>query len=192
MNILELTNEQLNIVQNALDLYSRIGIGQFQIIKEHPTFKNYLEDTFRPQKQLEVGDNTNRGEIIKITKKYIKTKGSWGNGVEIKTWEDISNIKHSIDYSEYRKYLDKIDESLIVPRNLLYKENTHTLNYSWGIYNPNVDKTCRQAFDIIQVIRHEKWKNDPNRSNVTVDSSICFSHRDDNDSSKIKCKLNIE
>lgn len=27
MNILELTDEQLTLVQNALDFYSRIGIG---------------------------------------------------------------------------------------------------------------------------------------------------------------------
>ena len=62
-------------------------------------------------------------------------------------------------------------------------------NGSWGIYHPSVDDSCRQAFDIVQVIRHERWKRNPNRSQATVDSSIHFSHRKDNSSDKIKCQI---
>jgi hypothetical protein len=38
LNTLELTDSQLWLVERALDLYSRIGIGQFDRIKDHPTF----------------------------------------------------------------------------------------------------------------------------------------------------------
>ena len=32
---------------------------------------------------------------------------------------------------------------------------------------------------MIQIIRHEFWKENPNRSNITVDSSTHLSHPDD-------------
>lgn len=39
MNKLILTDEQLEAVQSALNLYMRIGIGQFSVIKDHPTIQ---------------------------------------------------------------------------------------------------------------------------------------------------------
>jgi hypothetical protein len=63
---------------------------------------------------------------------------------------------------------------------------------SWGIYNEDVHDTCRIAFDIIQVIRHERWKRNPERSSATVDSHIHFSHRKDNSSDLIQCELEGE
>ena len=71
---------------------------------------------------------------------------------------------------------------------MLYNDHELGLNGSWGIHHPNVDDSCRLAFDIIQVIRHEFWKRNPNRSNITVDSSIHFTS-DSGDSYKIKCEL---
>jgi len=87
MNILHLTDKQLWLVENALDVYSRIGIGQFNVIKDHPTFEAHLHKEFAlKQGPLEVGDKTVRGEVVEIDKKgkWVKTKGSWGNGEEIK------------------------------------------------------------------------------------------------------------
>ena len=40
------TEEQLRLIQTALDFYSRIGIGQFQEIKDHPTFQKHLYKQF--------------------------------------------------------------------------------------------------------------------------------------------------
>ena len=68
---------------------------------------------------------------------------------------------------------------------MLLQEELHN-NASYGIYNPNVDESCRIAFDIIQVIRHEYWKANPNRSDITVDSSV---HLSTKDSDKVKVKL---
>jgi hypothetical protein len=65
-------------------------------------------------------------------------------------------------------------------------------NGSWGIHHPSVDDSCRMAFDIVQVIRHEKWKNNPDRNTMTVDSHTHFTHRKDNSSNKIRCELNID
>ncbi len=194
MNTLHLTNEQLSIIQQALDFYSRVGIGQFNVIKEHPTFQEHLYKEFAPKKQLEVGDKTQRGEIVEIDKKgkWIKTKGSWGNGEEIKKWTDVQNIKHSTDYSKYHEVRDMVDIELTYPRNRLINDMEMPRHGSWGIHHPSVDDSCRIAFDIIQVIRHERWKLDENRSNITVDSSIHFTHRKDNSSNKIKCDVNVD
>ena len=57
---------------------------------------------------------------------------------------------------------------------------------SYGIYNSKVNESVRVAWDILQVIRHEFWKQNESRSNITVDSSVDLSTKD---SDKIKCKL---
>jgi hypothetical protein len=193
MNTLLLTDEQLTLVQKALDFYSRIGIGQFNVIKDHPTFEEHLYNEFASKEPLKIGDKTQRGQIVEIDKKgkWIKTKGSWGNGEEIKKWTDVKNVKHSTDYSKYHDVREIVDAALIYPRNRLMNEIDFPQNGSWGIHNENVHDTCRMAFDIVQVIRHERWKASPIKSDMTVDSHIHFTHRKDNSSDKIKCNLDV-
>lgn len=185
MATLTVTNEQLRLIQSALDMYSRIGIGQMWVIKEHPTFYNVLRDKLRPKKELEVGDKTERGEIVEITKDSIKTKDTWNTKEEIKEWKDVENVKLSIDYSLLHDIQNKGEKILNQGRNILLQEEIHD-NASYGIYNPNVDNSCRVAFDIIQVIRHEFWKADPNRSSVTVDSSV---HLSTTNTNQLKCQI---
>ena len=43
MATLTVTNEQLRLIQDALDFYSRVGIGQMTAIKDHPTFSKMLK-----------------------------------------------------------------------------------------------------------------------------------------------------
>jgi hypothetical protein len=194
MNVLHLTDEQLSLVQQALDFYSRIGIGQFERIKEHPTFENHLHSEFALKKgPFEVGDKTMRGEIVEVHPKgkWIKTKGSWGNGEEIRKWTDVDKIKYSTDYERYHRVRDSVDSILVQPRNMLINDPNMSRNGSWGIHHPSVDDSCRMAFDIIQVIRHERWKANPDRSEMTVDSHIHFTHRKDNSSNQIHCEINI-
>jgi hypothetical protein len=174
---IELSNDQLHLIQKALDFYSRIGIGQFWVIKEHPTFEEFLRDAFRIKTgPIEVGDKTERGIVVEIgpKRKWIKTKGSWGNGEEIKKWDDPEKIKHSVDYSRYHAVRDTIDSILTQPRNMLIQDTSMGQHGSWGIHHPKVDDSCREAFDLIQVIRHEFWKANPNSSSITVDSHIHF------------------
>ena len=192
LNTLCLTDEQLNIVQQALDFYSRVGIGQFHVIKDHPSFERRLHEAFRLKDgPVEVGDKTPRGEVVEIgpKRKWIKTKGTWGEGEEVKKWTDVENITHSTDYTRFHATRDAADSALTYPRNLLIQDMTMSQHGSWGIYNHSVDDSCRIAFDIIQVIRHERWKRNPNRSEVTVDSHIHFSHRKDKTSEQIKVEL---
>lgn len=63
MAVLHLTNDQLKLIQTALNFYARVGIGQMNVITEHPTFQKTLYDKLKPNKDLEIGDKTNRGEI---------------------------------------------------------------------------------------------------------------------------------
>lgn len=168
---LELTNKQLRLIQTALDLYSRIGILQFEEILRHPTIEQGVEDRFRSKKKLEVGDKTERGEIVEITKKQIKTKGRWNGEEEVKTWKDIENIKLSTDWTSVHKTNDDAADLLAEVKRLVSGES-YGRNASYGIHNPKVDTSCRDAFDIVQVIRHEFWKANPHSSNITVDSSV--------------------
>jgi hypothetical protein len=186
---LTVTDEQLRLIQEALDFYSRVGIGQFEVIKEHPTFEKNLKKEFAlGTGPFKVGDKTTRGEVVEIDPegKWIKTKGTWNTKEEIREWTDIENIEYSIDYERYHEVRNNVDVMLVQPRNMLLNDPLLTRNASWGIYNPNVDESCRIAFDLIQVIRHEFWKADPDRSDYVVMSSV---HLSTKDSSKIKVEL---
>lgn len=196
MNRLELTDEQLWLVQQALDFYSRVGIGQFTVIKDHPTFEVYLEEVCRPNKEPEVGDRTPQGEILEIKDGKALINGSvskeTGHWCDEKEWKPIKDVKLSTDYSRYHRIRDNVDQMLIQPRNVLIDDATMNSNGSWGIHHPSVDDSCRMAFDIVQVIRHERWKNNPDRNTMTVDSHTHFTHRKDNSSNKVKCILNFD
>lgn len=165
--------DQLHLIQRALDFYSRIGIGQFKEIIEHPSFQENLYAYCSPNKEFKVGDQTMMGEIVEIAedKSYIKTKGSWGNGEEIKTWTDFDKIRFSPDYNRLRALQDTAESYLIEARHILYGEVMHK-NGSWGIYNPKVHQSCRDAYEMIQVIRHEFWKLNPDKTHYTVDSNV--------------------
>jgi len=194
MNKLTITDEQLTLINQALDFYFRVGTGQFDVIKNHPTFEKHLHNEFKTKEgKLEIGDKTVRGIITDIDPKgkWIKTKSYWGNGEEIKKWLDLQNIHHTTDYEQFHITRDEVDTILNQARNLLYNSDTLNKNGSWGIHHPNVDNSCREAFDMLQVIRHEKWKINENRSKITVDSHIHFTSTN-NDSNKIKCELNIK
>lgn len=192
MNTLHLTDEQLFLVEHALEFYTRIGIGQFDKIKDHPTFEKHLYSEFAlKQGPLEVGDKTVRGEVVEIDPdgKWVKTRGRWSGDEEIKKWDDPENIQHSTDYKKFHNVRDAVDNALVQPRNMLYNDHSLGRHGSWGIHHKNVDDSCRMAFDIQQVIRHERWKQIPNRNNSTVDSYIHFTYRKDNSSLDIKCEL---
>lgn len=182
---LHVTEDQLHLIQKALDFYSRVGTGQMWTIKEHPTYENYLKDKLRSKEPLKVGDSCERGEVVEIGEGYIKTKGRWGNGEEIKTWTDVENVKRSTDYNRYHDIRNNGEALLNEGRNILLDERI-PYNGSWGIYHPNIDESCRVAYDLVQVIRHEFWKRNPDRSSITVDSSVMTSTKD---SKKIKCEL---
>ena len=180
MRILELTDEQVYVIQAALDMYSRIGIGQFEVIKDHPTFQEHLDKECTPKKVPEVGDRTPQGEILEIKGKKALIAGSIKKGkwCEDHAWKNIKDVKLSTDYSRFHAIRDNVDNMFVHPRNMLMQDMTLSRNASWGIYSPNVDESCRVAFDIYQVIRHQYWKENENRSNSTVDSSVHINTKD--------------
>lgn len=143
MATLKVSEEQIRLIQQALDFYSRVGIGQFKEIKDHPTFTAHLRNESKDE-----NDKT--------------------------------------DYGHYHSVRDEVDSILHVARNVLYNDSSIGKNGSWGIHNPKVDDSCRDAYDLIQVIRHEFWKQNPDRSSATVDSSITLT---DNKNSNIEVEL---
>ena len=132
---LEITDKQAYLIMDALELYSRIGMGQFDKIKDHPTIHNHI----------------------------------WNN--------------HRDEYHDFA------DNELLIVRNKLFDLN-YGLNGSHGINSPSIDDSNRLAFDLRQVIRHEFWKANPNRTNMTVDSHIHFTSNE-GESHKIKCEVSV-
>lgn len=186
--ILEMNEKQASLVQDALDFYSRVGIGQMDKILDHPTYKNYLAEKLRPKKILEIGDKTERGNIVEIGQGFIRTEGHWEGELEIRTWHDVESIKPSIDYDLYHGLRKKAEKTLNIGRNqLLCEELSH--NSYWGINNPDADKTCRDAFDIMQIIRHEFWKSQADRRPHGVSSRINLI---DGSNSNFKCQIHEE
>ena len=184
MATLTVTKEQLQLIQRALDFYSRVGIGQMWEIKYHPTFEGALIEKLRPKKTIEVGDKTEQGEVVKITKTRIQTKGQWNAKEELR-WFPKEQVKLSIDYEKFHHIRDVGEKQLNMGRNILLQEEIPN-NGSYGIHHPIVDESCRVAFDMIQVIRHEFWKANEDRKEYTVDASV---HLITKDSDKIKVEL---
>jgi len=182
MATLEVNNDQLSLIQNALDFYSRVGTGQFSVIKDHPTFQKHLYNECVPKKEPEVGDRTSQGEILEIKNGKALIDGSvingrWNNATE---WKKLEDVKLSTDYEKFHFKRGVIDGLLHEARNILSNDFSVGINGNWGIHNPNVDETCREAYDLIQVIRHEFWKADEERSDITVDSNIHLTTKDSN------------
>jgi len=182
MAILEVNNDQLSLIQNALDFYSRVGIGQFSVIKDHPTFQKNLWKECVPKKEPEVGDRTQQGEILEIKNGKALIDGSVidGNWNKINEWKKLEDVKLSTDYESYHEMRDDADSILYQARNILSDDHSVGINGNWGIHNPKVDETCREAYDLIQVIRHEFYKAQDNPNPVTVDSSIHLTTKDSN------------
>ena len=182
MATLEVNNSQLSLIQNALDFYSRVGLGQFSVIKDHPTFQKHLYKECVPTKEIEVGDSTSQGKVLEIKNGKALIDGSVVDGVWNKAteWKKLEDVKLSTDYESYHEMRDDADSILYQARNILSNDFSVGINGNWGIHNPNVDETCREAYDLIQVIRHEFWKADEERSDITVDSNIHLTTKDSN------------
>lgn len=180
MATIKCTNEQLRLIQTALDFYSRIGIGQFGVIKDHPTFQRHLEEVCRPKKEIEVGDRTPQGEVLEIKNGKALINGSVVKGMWNKkpAWKKIKEVELSTNYEKFHEIRDVVDNLLAHARNALIQDYSFGKNGGWGIYNEKVDDDCRIAFGIIQNVRHEFWKAIPNSTSYTVDSSIDSRYKD--------------
>jgi hypothetical protein len=183
---LQLSKEQLLLISKALDFYSRVGAGQFNEIKDHPTFERHLENVCRPKKEPEVGDKTPQGKILEIEGGKALIAGSVKDGVWNKEheWKTLKDVKLSTDYTKYHNIRERVDLQLNVARNMLYNDHSISIHGSWGIYHPSVDESCREAYDLHQDIRHFFWNQREDRSSMTVDSSVHYS-------SKKHSKINI-
>lgn len=182
---LEMNEDQVQLLQDALDFYSRVGIGQMDRILDHPTYKNYLAEKLRSKKPFEVGDKTERGVIIEIGEGFIRTEGTWDGALETRTWNDVDQIKHSIDYDLYYELRRQAERTLNLGRNQLLTEELSDHSY-WSIHSTSVDKSCKDTFDMLQIIRHELWKNQPNRPNHVISSRVNLI---DGSNSNFKCEI---
>ena len=171
---IELSQKQLRLIQDALELYSRIGILQLDRILDHPSIEGMIANQFTSKEPVKVGDHIGRGEVVEIGKDYFKTKGSWGNGEETRKWTDMDALKHWPDYSKYHPHCDEIKRKLNEVKNLIAGDPLiRPQNASYGIHRTNEGQHNLEAYDMIQVIRNEFWKAEENPPQYVVSSSVC-------------------
>ncbi len=169
---IELGEAELQLIKYTLDFYSRIGIGQFEEILDHPTFQKSVENNCIPNKSPEVGDHTLQGKILEIKDGQALINGSVKDGMwcEDPEWKPLDKVKLAPDWERYHETrhiaLDKLTEA----RNLLYGQFDIGKHGSWGIYNPEVHPSAVIAYHLHQVIRHELWKKLDRQPSYTVDS----------------------
>lgn len=171
MPTINLTEEQLRLIQTALDFYSRAGILQFETILDHPTVQQCVEDRFTSKEPLKVGDQTRYGEIVRMSKKFVWTRGTW-NGVEEVRKFLRSEVKRSPNWELVHQARNAIRDLCQTLKLLMTGENFG--NGSFGIYSNRVDESCRTAFDMVQIIRHEFWKLRDDKLNYSVDANVHF------------------
>jgi hypothetical protein len=101
------------LVERALDFYSRVGIGQFDVIKEHPTFESYLYEVCTPNKVPDVGDRTPQGEILEVKDGKALINGSvseeTGHWCDTPVWKKLEDVKLSTNYTRYHEIRDNVD-----------------------------------------------------------------------------------
>lgn len=173
MATLTCSNEQLRLIQDALELYSRIGILQLDRILDHPSVEGMIANQFTSKEPIKVGDHIGRGEVVEIGKKYFKTKGSWGNGEEIRKWTDMDALKHWPDYGKLHPHRDEIKRRLNEIKLLISGDyQIANINASYGIHRTKEGQHNLEAYDMIQVIRNEFWKAEENPPQYVVSSSV--------------------
>lgn len=171
MPTIQCTTEQLATIRYALEFYSRIGMLQLEEILNHPSVEEMISENHRPKKELDVGDNTIYGTIVDISKKYVWVKDQYGENKKTVKY-DRAKIKLSPNYTKYHETKDLIRRDMNLIKNCI--SNGEIAGGSYGIYSKRVDNSCREAFDMVQIIRHEFWKQRENKSNYTVDASVYY------------------
>lgn len=163
--------EQLRVIQFALEFYSRIGIMQLEEILNHCSIDKILINKTTPDQTLDVGVKCLQGEIVKIEGDKVHCEGVWGGDKEVRIF-NIDEVKVSPNWSDYHAIKDEVRSLLLVVKNLISKIQLR--NGSYGIHSKEADESCRTAFDMMQVIRHEFWKNNEDALSYTVDSHVHF------------------
>lgn len=126
---IQVTDKQAKLIESALDLYLRIGLGQFGQITNHPTYR-------------------------------------WKTSPEEE---------------------DKAIAMLNAARNLLEATPGRDPNSSQSIYHEGERyEVNRQAWDLVQSIRHEFWKALEEKPEHSTASSVFYCAED---SHKIKVKV---
>jgi len=173
MATLTCSNEQLRLIQDALELYSRIGILQLDHILYHPSVEGMIANQFTSKAPVKVGDHIGRGEVVEIGKDYFKTKGSWGNGEEVRKWTDMDALKHWPDYGKLHPHYDEIKRRLNDVKNLIAGDPLiQSQNASYGIHRTKEGQHNIEAYDMIQVIRNEFWKAQENPPKYVVSADV--------------------
>ncbi len=135
MASISLSNNQLELISHALDLYARIGAAHFEVILDHPGIHELLIKRNTSSKKTESGDQTIH------------------------------------DHDAYFLARDAAADLLYALKKIITGENLGR-GGNLGIYNDILHESCREAYDMHQVIRHAFWKINPERSQLTVDSGI--------------------
>jgi len=72
------------------------------------------------------------------------------------------------NYSKDQQKSERLNALISEMRDIIYPELNGYAH--WGIFNPKCPEESKVAYDVIQVLRHELWKLDPDKRYSTVDA----------------------
>lgn len=172
MNVtINCTEKELYLIASCLEFYTRVGIGQMNAICNHPSFEKIIEGLCTPNRSPIVGDSTPQGKVLEISNGKCLINGSVKNGkwCKDKEWKKIKDVKISPDYSLYHKIMMTLVNELSAARDKAFNKNIGASG-NFGIFNKQVDDSCRIAYHLKQEINHELWKNQDNKLNYSISS----------------------
>lgn len=152
------TENELLLISKALDAYARIGAGRLNYVLDNQFFKQYMENKFTENREIEVGDSTNCGKVFEI------------NGDKVTVL--VSTIVED-SFMQVKKIVDKKDVKLSPNHYALQMVMSDLRNkleeyMGTGLYNDNVPDGAVTAFHLHQQIRHKLYID----NNSNIDYSI--------------------
>lgn len=98
---IQLENKELELVKEALDLYTRLGLGQFESLLSHPQMKSLMrnkETDYHRQGFREELEN----HLLKVRNELFNLKGNFnasfalGNDLVVKKVRDADTLWHKL------------------------------------------------------------------------------------------------
>ena len=78
---------------------------------------------------------------------------------------EFKDDKGNTIYSQYHLVRDQVDSKLSEVKKLLYNDENGFLGH-WGIGHPNVDESCREAYDLMRKLKAELFKQNTDITNI--------------------------
>jgi hypothetical protein len=122
MKTINITADQLELLRSALDFYIKIADLQLEEIAFHPAINDILIQRSTRQKQLDIGDSTNLGKVVDLSKEWVWVENSVNN-TKVVSRHSRKEIRLNPDWIKYHKNKSLLLQALYLVLNLIDAEN---------------------------------------------------------------------